>query len=319
MFTWSASGCDRRDRFDAWVSTLNATHLPWQMNDGSASFSEAEITSLDTGPATFVNCRCDPCAGSRDAKTIRTSDDGLYGVLAVRKGRERVRQGDVACELRPGDLMIWDAAHPIDFEVIDVLEKSTLFIAKDQLARIAGTSRLPLGRLESGRGFGALLFERMRVASGLIEDFKTDGAERLGLALTQDLLNVVPTPRAKPVISARQALRQRALRMIEQKFEDYTFTPGSMAEELGVSLRTLHKAFEDHEDTVAGRLRSHRLKAVKSDLRNPELRHCSITQISFARGFNSSEHFSRLFRAEYGVSPRVYRRKHLARESRIQC
>lgn len=311
MFVWSASSCDHEDRFDAWISTLNATHLPWQMNDGSATFSDAEIKALDTGPVTLVNCRCDPCAGSRDARTIRGGDDGLYGVLAVRNGRERVRQGDAACELGPGDLMIWDAAHPIDFEVLDVLEKSTLFITKDQLVRIAGISNLPVGRLESRRGFGALLFERMRGASDLIEDFQTDGAERLGQALTQDLLNVIATPRANTVISTRQALRQRALRIIEARFEDYTFSPGAMADELGVSLRTLHKAFEDHEDTVAGRIRKHRLQAVKSDLRKPELKHCSITHISFARGFTSPEHFSRVFRAEYGVSPRAYRRRHI--------
>lgn len=312
MFIWSASGCDRQDRFEAWMSTLNATHLPWQMDGGAATFSDAEIKALDTGPATLVNCRCDPCAGSRDARMIRGGDDGLYGVLAVRKGRERVRQGDVACELGPGDLMIWDAAHPIDFEVLDVLEKSTLFITKDQLHRTAGTSKLPVGRLESRRGFGALLFERMRGASSFIEDFETEGAERLGLALTQDLLNVVAMPQANSVISTKQALRQRALRVIEARFEDYTFTPGAIADELGVSLRTLHKAFEDHEDTVAGRIRKQRLQAAKADLSKPELRHCSITQISFARGFTSSEHFSRLFRAEYGISPRVYRRRHIS-------
>lgn len=315
MFTWSASSCVREDRFDAWIDTLNATHLPWQMEDGSATFSEAEIKSLDAGPVTLVNCRCDPCGGSRDPRTIRAGDDGLYGVLAVRKGRERVRQGEVTCALGPGDLMIWDAAHPIDFEVIDVLEKCTLFIAKDQLKSIAGTARLPVGRLNSRRGFGALLFDRMDRASELIDDFETIGGERLGLALAQDLLNVVGAPPANTVVSARQALRARALRTIEARFQDYALTPTSLAEEIGVSVRTLHMAFEDLEDTVAGRIRECRLRAVKSDLEKPELRHCSITQICFAAGFTSSAHFSRCFRARYGLSPRSYRRRHMSPRS----
>lgn len=312
MFSWSASGHNSNDRYDAWTAALSATHLPWRMDGPPEAFSEAEVQSLDAGPVTLVNCRCDPCAGVRDARMVRGGNDGLYGVLAVRKGRERVRQGDIACDLQPGELLIWDTARPINFEVLDDLEKCTLFICKDQLTRIAGTSRLPIGRLESGRGFGALLFNRLQCVSELIEDFDTVGSEQLGVALTRDLLNAVGSPRAREITSTRQALRERIMRVIEARFQDHTFKTESLAAEVGVSVRTLNKVFEDQDDTIAGTIRRRRLRAVKSDLEKPTLMHCSISQICFARGFSSPEHFSRSFRAEYGMSPRDYRRGHVA-------
>ena len=313
MFSWSTSNHHPKDRFDAWVATLAATHLPWRMRGPRGLFSTAEVQSLDAGVVTLVNCRCDPCAGFRDPQMVRGGEDQLYGVLALRKGRERVRQGDIACELTSGDVLIWDAAEPIEFELLETLEKSTLFISKDQLAHIAGSSSLPIGRLESKRGFGALLFNRLRCAGELITDFDTVGGEQLGLALTRDLLNAVGNLRANEITSPQQAVRERALRIIEARFQDHTFNPEALAAEAGVSVRTLHKVFEDQNETVASKIRTRRLAAAKSDLEKAALRHCTITQICFARGFSNPEHFSRSFRAAYGMSPRSYRRAHVAR------
>lgn len=309
MYNWSASDYDGENRFDAWTSALCATHLPWHLHRKPPQFSRGQIQSLDTGPVTVVNCRCDPCSGYRDAGSVRRGNDGLYGVLTVHKGWERVWQGDIACDLRPGDIMIWDSAQPITFEVLEHLEKSTLFVSKDQLVRISGSSRLPTGRLDSRRGFGALFFDRMRGVRERIEDFCPVGGEQLGQALMQDLLNAAGNLRVPEIISPQRAMKERITRVIDAQFQNPSFGPRSLSEQLGVSVRLLHKVFEDEDETIAGRIRMRRLAAVKADLEKPEYARCSITQICFIRGFSSPEHCSRSFRAQYGMSPRAYRRK----------
>ena len=164
MTDWSTERFAPDARFDAWRGALNDTHLPWAISPTRPQPFAAGLQALDTEMLKIVQCHCDPCTGSRDPRTIRGGDDGVYGVLMVRSGRERVTQGDVAVEMGPGSTLIWDASLPIRFDVLEPLEKCTFFVAKDQLTTLTGQSHLPTGPLDSSRGFAALLHER---ATGL--------------------------------------------------------------------------------------------------------------------------------------------------------
>lgn len=307
MLTWSTDQYRYQDRFDVWHDTLSATHLPWRLEKSYTGFRTATIQSLDSGIATFVNCRCDPCAGFRDAGMVKVDGGEHYGVLALRKGRERVQQDDWSIEMCPGDILIWDAARPIKFEVVEPIEKSTLLLRKDALAEFIDASMLPTGRLETTRGFGTLFAERIRSVSEQLADFADAGTRQLGMTLVRDLLNAVGGIKPIEMISARQALRERAERIIEARFQDAGLSPTGLAEEMGLSVRALNRAFENSGTTVATMIRERRLQAARNDLVNPDMRNCSVTQICLTRGFSSVEHFSRCFREAYGMPPRDYR------------
>ena len=218
--------------------------------------------------------------------------------------------------MRPGDVLIWDSARPIRFDVLESIEKATLLVPKHRLAEVAGTPALPSGRVNTRQGFGALLFDRMRGVSNQISDFATVGTPQLELALLRDVLNAVGDMRSNEMVSARQALRERVERVIEARFQDQDFAPAVLAEMLGISVRALNKAFENSGTTVAMKIRERRLHAAKTDLGNPDLLRCSVTQICLTRGFSSVEHFSRSFRARFGISPRDYRSQACAERSK---
>ncbi|MEO9781317.1 MAG: helix-turn-helix domain-containing protein [Sedimentitalea sp.] len=307
MLTWSTDQYRSADRFDLRREAVNATHLAWQLDRANEGFRGAEVQSLDSGISTFVNCRCDPCAGYRDARMTKVDGGERYGILALHKGRERVRQDDWSIEMHPGDVLIWDAGRPIEFEVMERIEKSTLLLCKDQLAELSGATTLPTGRLETARGFGALFANRIRTVSEQIADFAGAGTPQLGLTLVRDLLNAVGNIRPIEVVSARQVLRERAERMIEARFQDAGLSPSVLAEDMGLSVRALNRAFENSGTTVATKIRERRLHSAKSDLDNLDMQQCSVTQICLTRGFSSVEHFSRCFRAAFDMSPRAYR------------
>jgi AraC-like DNA-binding protein len=50
-----------------------------------------------------------------------------------------------------------------------------------------------------------------------------------------------------------------------------------------------------------------RLEKCASQLSNPMWCGHTISEIAFSWGFNSSAHFTRAFRAHFGVTPREYR------------
>jgi AraC-like DNA-binding protein len=87
-------------------------------------------------------------------------------------------------------------------------------------------------------------------------------------------------------------------------------TVESLAASLAVSSRYLREVFSQTEK-ISHYILRRRLEECANQLANSLHRHTSITAIAFQYGFNSTAHFSRTFRKQYGVTPREYRKRNL--------
>lgn len=97
----------------------------------------------------------------------------------------------------------------------------------------------------------------------------------------------------------------RAIRYIDAHLAEPALSPTTIAAGLGMSLRYLHLLFEDGA-SVGATILGRRLERCHAALRD-DADHRSISEIAFAWGFNDAAHFSRTFRARFGVSPRELR------------
>jgi len=86
------------------------------------------------------------------------------------------------------------------------------------------------------------------------------------------------------------------------KLEDATATVGG-------EVKTLKRKADEYSAQAAKLDRDidALLQQNREDLASAAQRKRSITEIAFSWGFNSSPHFSRLFKERYGISPRRYR------------
>ncbi|MFL9888620.1 helix-turn-helix domain-containing protein [Paraburkholderia agricolaris] len=82
----------------------------------------------------------------------------------------------------------------------------------------------------------------------------------------------------------------------------------SCATALGVSRRYIHKMFESMGVHYRTFILQHRLEGCRSDLLSPVCVALSIESIAYRNGFKDAAHFSRRFHAQYGVTPREFRR-----------
>ena len=55
-----------------------------------------------------------------------------------------------------------------------------------------------------------------------------------------------------------------------------------------------------------------RLKKIAKELGNPALSHLSVSSIAFDWGFSDAAHFSRAFKAAFGMTPRNFREHSLS-------
>jgi AraC-like DNA-binding protein len=105
------------------------------------------------------------------------------------------------------------------------------------------------------------------------------------------------------------ALRQRILDFIDQALCDPDLSPALVAQALKISSRHVHRLFAQQGVTVARYILQRRLEKCRAALADPLLVGLSLTHICSEYGFRSLPHFSRLFRDEYGMAPRDYRRE----------
>lgn len=100
---------------------------------------------------------------------------------------------------------------------------------------------------------------------------------------------------------------------IEQHLGEQGLTPGAIAVAHHISVRCLHRLFEPQNTTVAAWIRHRRLERCRKELADPALGALPVSAVAARWGLTESAHFSRLFRATYGMAPTDYRRTYLAR------
>ena len=108
--------------------------------------------------------------------------------------------------------------------------------------------------------------------------------------------------------SVRLALFHRICQTIEAELGDPELSLTKVARHQGISPRNMQKLFEFGGQSFGQYVRTRRLERCHADLGSPLQAHLSISEICFRWGFNDAAHFSRAFRAQYGMTPRECRR-----------
>lgn len=244
---------------------------------------------------------------SRD-QVARSSHDYYFLILQL-SGRSRMSQQGREAVLMPGDMTVIDSVYPSDFEYDGPFHQYSVHLPRNVLQGRLGSRQLPCSeRIDGARGMGALTGNMIRslyVEGGALT---TDqgGIVRealLDMILSSALAGALPAAGS----SSRATQLYHLQQFIETRLTDPDLTPSAIAAAYGLSTRHLHRVFEAGGESLGDWMRRRRLERVRDDLVNPRFAGRSIIQIAFNAGFNDASHFSRVFRAAFGISPRQYR------------
>lgn len=165
---------------------------------------------------------------------------------------------------------------------------------------------LPPGALPHVPLVGALVALLTGLASRLDEPLEFDAgyAERGLIDLeTSILLELLGGRRDAP---RADLIYEAAMEHIDRHVAEPSLAPPTIAQALGVSLRSLHAAFAAREVTVARQLRDRRLDLVAEAVRTAERRPSSAS-LAARFGYTGPEALSRAFRQRFGRSIAEYR------------
>jgi AraC-like DNA-binding protein len=130
--------------------------------------------------------------------------------------------------------------------------------------------------------------------------------QRTVTAMVWDALREQQTAPTEFAYRNLQSARIKAY--IESQLADPDLCVDAIAQACDISVRSVHRAFDaDSSGSVSTYVWTRRISQCAAALRDPAQAERSISDICFAWGFNSTSHFSRVFKDQFGIPPRSYR------------
>lgn len=308
---WSTNTVSPREQFAFWREAVCEAVLNVATEHPGEGFF-GDITCSSHGDLRFASFASTPHEVVRLKSHIARSHDAHYLVSLQRGGVSRMFQGNAACELRPGDVGLVDGTRPFRVEFLERVDRVVAVIPHAQLrSRAPWLDARPLNRIAGNSPLSSALRFYLERLAGPDCDSTAEAA-----ALTENVCNIIPLMTAANE-GERSSVRRLApqpgldqmLFVLRRHLADPDLSPKILAERLRVSVRTIHKRFEDADTTFGQWVLDNRLLACRRALDDPRHAAFTISQIAFGWGFNDLSHFSKAFKARFGVSPAQYRRK----------
>ncbi|MER5782567.1 helix-turn-helix domain-containing protein [Streptomyces mobaraensis] len=259
---------------------------------------------------------------------VPSAADHLVVAVHRRGVASFVRNGEVLV-CGPHDVVVFDASAPFTFQEADDFELHVVGLphrllgaAPDVLDHLGGLH--PHGRGRTAALLGPLLADVAASAS----DLSARPAEHLAAGLV-GLLGALATeaeaPRGKPgqgpggrpdtvdglpdTSADHHTLAARLRAHVNERLGDRDLTPGGIAAHHHISTRLLHKLFAADGITVSRWIQRRRLQECRRELAGARSGRPRPAVASVAKrwGFANAAHFSRSFRAAYGMSPTAWR------------
>ncbi|MEU1291711.1 helix-turn-helix domain-containing protein [Streptomyces sp. NPDC005840] len=299
---------------ESFQDELAASGFPPLANKLAGPGFRAGIATHDLGPLRLVSLDTpeSACVGrERDA----TDGDNL-AIKVMTRGRTRIEQGRGVADLGPGDLVLLDPTRTLRFESTASAHVTVLVPRRELRIRPAQLDRLVGARIDGSHGPGALVSVLARESARSASAFREAEALRSAAAVVE-LIAVALESRLGDEQAAPDAwLRSRIVGHIETRLADPGLSPPGIAAAHNMSVRRLHKLFEDQPLTVAALIRRRRLERCRAELTGTGR---TVTAVAARWGFSDPTHFSKLFKATYGYNARALTTSNRARTARTRA
>ncbi|MDA8033256.1 MAG: helix-turn-helix domain-containing protein [Actinomycetota bacterium] len=325
VLSFNTDGVAPRERFDFWSDANVVTFAP--MRSGPVAAHQefwGRILAADLGPVRVSHLMAGAHVVRRSTRDIAAGDPELLSLGLQLGGTSILTRGERTAVLEAGDLTIYDSSHAYAYCSPGPFEHA-VFQFPRRLFRLspAMLGRVVALRVPASDPAAALAgpFLREVVTAIHHHDGVRVGPEDLGEAVLNLVRSIyapwtrpparTPLPASSAGAVVGPALERPLLTEIKAHIERHLdqagLTPATIAAHHHVSLRYLYRLFEAEGVGVCEWIRARRLERCRQDLSDPSLRSTSTARIATRWGFGSPAHFSRVFRARYGLSPAAYR------------
>lgn len=232
---------------------------------------------------------------------MRQSDSGDYLLTFLTSGKMFFNQSGRTAEIGAGDLCLFDTVRPYELKCDGSYEAIHLQIPRYELDRcMPAAETVSALRVASDGRYVQLAGTMIKSTIDILDE---ESPKQLAPTLI-DLISLAfdDTFFAITKDNSRYArIVARAQDVIMDHLFDPAFDISRTPSEIGVSSRTLSRAFAQVGLTPAKWMWSKRLDVAHDMIVTG--RSVSVSEVAMACGFNDFSHFSRAFKAKFGATP----------------
>ncbi|MBW7923287.1 MAG: helix-turn-helix domain-containing protein [Burkholderiaceae bacterium] len=290
---------------DYWKLTTRQFFGPLGTTNLAPHDFEGRMLVYHAGPLRLYTIDASAHRVVRDHSEMGDAADN-YKLLLQLRGESEIEQRDGCVTLKTGDWSLYDPRVPYSITSRESLKHMVVHIPRERLRPL---SVPPLHTCEPAepelRGLYSVLSSFLASLSSQLDSLPDGCGSTISEAALALLASTLQAhrggqPEATPL---PEVLRLRVRQYIESNLADTDLTIERIARDLRCSKRYLHRVFEGEDATVERYIWRARLLRCKQALERPEPGGRSISGTAYHWGFNSVAHFSRLFKAEFGVTP----------------
>jgi AraC-like DNA-binding protein len=221
-------------------------------------------------------------------------------------------------DLRQGDILYGPAGRDSTLRLPDHFVMLYIRIPQTMLyPRLLNLQVLPMGTLTGRVAVNRIFSGLLRSIVDNLEELTDEHIRPIEVALSEFVISSLAESAALSCFDVAGASNfHRISQAIEQQLGDGDLTLHQVADQQHVSARYIQKLFQQAGMSFSQYVRRRRLEHCYADLGSLAHRNLSISDICFRWGFNDAAHFSRSFRADYGMTPRSFRQQRLGELAR---
>jgi AraC-like DNA-binding protein len=313
ILTTSAVAEERR--FEFWQEAVCDTFVELDCKLLSDRSFAGEIATVNVEGFCFSMVRSRDHKADRTPHRIRHGREEVLLVSAMLTGNGIFVQDGREARIGPGDFLCYDSTRPYTLHFDGDFEQIVLHMPREMMAQHVGRTELFTARpVRRDSAMGQLVFPFLRNTASMLTTLEPVTAQRLAdisLALITTAFGEMVCSEKNNQTCTRTAILYRAKSFVEEHLHEFELNTERVAGNLRISTRYLQDLFHAEGTTVSDWIWARRLEKCRQALLDPVRARISISQIATAAGFSDFGHFSRRFKAAYGLSPRDFRRASL--------
>jgi len=307
----STDTVSERERLAYWREAVCDTFVELECETHRPEHFFGSLTSRVAGAIQYSAVRSAPQHVARTRHKISRSGYDYFLLSLQTRGRGVLEQDGRRAELSAGDFALYDTTRPYDLWFDAQFSQLVLRLPRQMVVdRLVDPNGLTALRIAGSAGSGRLASLFFRQLYHELERVEVRGVDRLH-ATGVDLLATAFAEQAGVgfcVSESHTMLRRRISDFIDRHLGDPELSCMSIAAAHGISERYLRKLFAGSSRSASDHIWSRRLERARRDLVDPLRAHRTVTAIGYDVGFKDAAHFSRAFKARFGITPTEQRR-----------
>lgn len=229
-----------------------------------------------------------------------------YTIYLQLSGRTILRQNDATNAVQANEILFYDERTPFRATLVDGVRTMAVIPHAMIDRRAPWLRRRPVQTFIASSPYIDLA-RRHLLQLGAKDTALTEKATAL---LTENVCNLLVLASAHDAATDRlepDLQIEALLAFCRQHLHDPALSPQLAADNLGLSVRTLHSRFRQIGTTLGRWVLENRLDACRTELRDDNQRALNISEIVYRWGFNDLSHFNKTFRRHFDCTPREWR------------